>query len=798
MSGGLPPPDPPGPEGWGGGLPTPESPASAGSWAGGSGGGSSPGFSPNPVCSSGALVATWGAVGPHPRGASGFRSDPVSNGGRAPNLRSSRSLSAPTRLDVVSFRTLHIPRPARRGVADKGGRGRGSLWLPPGPTECVGEIPKRNRPRPLPRMAAASSLRSRPSSRPEKKVARIEVIGSSTGLRPAQHHRNHFAAVLCFVPAQAPRRALGMDLPPEPESEAEWGCEHLPSEDSGGDEPRRKRARPRRAHGRQPRQRPRGSRAAGRGARGSSTQVACTAAPVSAPCLPSESSDGAVDNDEAAATQRVGPARVPLPSDASDGDIGNDEHTLHEGPTCPPLPSESGDSGDSGNDRDFADPRATGRAGLASPAAHGPSTVPEVQGLFMWPRDAVRMSDPLDASSFLNRVVVMATFFSGLGSAELAADMLRSWAQTLRGKPLSLTTAYSCEKKKSLHRVLIQRAHQACLFVNILDRLLGMPEGIMEAATVDFDAVTAAVMQCTVTERAPCAAHGQSCVVPRSNFWVLGPSCKPWSRARHRKGLPPRSHKDVVLLIAWCRILLADLPDVVLLENVIGFPVSLLIKFAGQHYHIQHIEMRPEDLGFSFIMRPRLYIVLARRERVALADDAFALFRRLQSTACRQRAAPPAVMAATEDELLQEENLARRAKQMPPLESSSSDWRYLLSEDRRNLLAEHEANASAGVTASVVDLSQSTRFGRLCPCVPTLRASTIKPLWLMEKKRWLLHSELAAMMGFPVAELWSQVSGVPLDTATAVGPPNALGNAMHVACVGVAMACALASSRHIA
>lgn len=320
----------------------------------------------------------------------------------------------------------------------------------------------------------------------------------------------------------------------------------------------------------------------------------------------------------------------------------------------------------------------------------------------------------------------------------------------------------------------------------------------MEAATFDFDAATAAVMQCTVTERAPCAAHGQTCAVPRSNFWVLGPSCRPWSRARHRKGQPPRSHKDVLLLIAWCRILLADLPDVVLLENVIGFPVSLLIKFAGQHYHIQHIEMRPEDLGFSFIMRPRLYVVLARRERIALADDAFALFRRLQSTACRQRAAPPAVMAATEDELLQEENLARRAKQMPPLESSSSDWRYLLSKRRRNRLAEHEANASAGVTASVVDLSQSTRFGRLCPCVPTLRASTIKPLWLMEKKRWLLHSELAAMMGFPVAELWSQVSGVPLDTATAAGPPNALGNAMHVACVGVAMACALASSRHIA
>lgn len=160
-----------------------------------------PRFQPQSRFSPGALVATWGAAGPHRRGASGFRSDPVSNGGRAPNLRSSRSLSARTRLDVVSFRTLRNPRPARRGVADKGGRGRGSLWLPPGPTECVGEIPKRNRPRPLPRVAAASSPRSRPSSRPEKKVARIEVIGSSTGLTACTAPPQPFRSSLVLCPS---------------------------------------------------------------------------------------------------------------------------------------------------------------------------------------------------------------------------------------------------------------------------------------------------------------------------------------------------------------------------------------------------------------------------------------------------------------------------------------------------------------------------------------------------------------------------------------------------------------------
>ena len=99
------------------------------------------------------------------------------------------------------------------------------------------------------------------------------------------------------------------------------------------------------------------------------------------------------------------------------------------------------------------------------------------------------------------------------------------------------------------------------------------------------------------------------------------------------------------------------------------------------------------------------------------------------------------------------------------------------------------------VTASVVDLSQSLRFGRCCECVPTLRRSTVKPIWLIRHNRWLIHSELAAMMGFPVAQLFAQVAGVPVDTATMAGPPAALGNAMHIACVGTALACALTATR---
>ena len=131
---------------------------------------------------------------------------------------------------------------------------------------------------------------------------------------------------------------------------------------------------------------------------------------------------------------------------------------------------------------------------------------------------------------------------------------------------------------------------------------------------------------------------------------------------------------------------------------------------------------------------------------------------------------------------------------MAPVAVRSRDWRYLLPDGPAKRLVEYEARNLEG-KGTVVYLSQSMGFGRLAGCVPTLRASHVKPLWLLAVQRWLLHSELAAMMGFPVVETLSHVSGVPLDTATRGAPPNALGNAMHVSRVGAAIVCALASAR---
>ena len=258
------------------------------------------------------------------------------------------------------------------------------------------------------------------------------------------------------------------------------------------------------------------------------------------------------------------------------------------------------------------------------------------------------------------------------------------------------------------------------------------------------------------------------------------------------------SHKESVFFLVWCRVVLADVPDIVVFENVIGFDVGLLHDILGAHYRVEAVEMRPEDLGFSFILRPRVYAILVRKASVDLDADAFSLFRQLQAGACRQRAAPPAVMAASEQEVLQEENSERMARGMLPLDRPSGNWRYLLPESQVMRLANYEktlGTTSTEIKVSVVDLSQSMAFGRCCQCVPPMRKSGVKRLWLLRHNRWLITMELAEMMGFPVSQVSAQVAGAPVDMATMAGPPTALGNAMHVACVGTALASALTAAR---
>ena len=95
-----------------------------------------------------------------------------------------------------------------------------------------------------------------------------------------------------------------------------------------------------------------------------------------------------------------------------------------------------------------------------------------------------------------------------------------------------------------------------------------------------------------------------------------------------------------------------------------------------------------------------------------------------------------------------------------------------------------------------VDLSQSLQFARPRTVIPTMRRSASR-IWSWKCERWLLPSEHAAAMGYPIHPWCAQASGVPVDT-TVLSASKAIGNAMHVANVGAIMVCALAACRRVA
>ena len=61
----------------------------------------------------------------------------------------------------------------------------------------------------------------------------------------------------------------------------------------------------------------------------------------------------------------------------------------------------------------------------------------------------------------------------------------------------------------------------------------------------------------------------------------------------------------------------------------------------------------------------------------------------------------------------------------------------------------------------------------------------------------MTRRERAACMGYPVYPDLAAAAQIPVDISTDAAPRSSLGNAMHVACVGVVLAAAFASTEPV-
>ena len=522
------------------------------------------------------------------------------------------------------------------------------------------------------------------------------------------------------------------------------------------------------------------------------------------PCKSAAASDDEGSDDEGAVTLATHGDHIEQLcklATASDYEGSDEERSVS-------LCSSSDDEGCLGVDGEgtSSGPPSAKRARCSVPSLPVAASKADVKSLFSWPRVFLEATGAILGRAALFASCLfeysgarMSTHFSGLGSAETAWRMVRSWARITAGRDLALQDGWACEKTKSLQRLLQAGDGPTCVFKNILDRLPDVDDELRNSSTLDYHTTKEAVMRSRVVGHASCATHGSQCPVSRTEVNVSGSPCRPWSKARAAEaGGPRRNHKDILLFLAWCRIIREDKPGIVIHENVRGFDARILEELLGDLYDITAEDVSPQDLGFSFIARPRIYSVLTLRGRIERTTDVQGLYRAVVATAARTKGPLPSVLVAGIPEVLAVENHLRAKRGMSQLLQPSPSWRYLLTDRQASCLSLHEGrfDDATCLLEQDVDLTQTFAFARPMPQIPTIRRSSCR-VWSWKLDRWLLPSECAAAMGFPIHPWCAQASGVPTDT-TVLQAPIAIGNAMHVANVGAIMVCALAACRRVA
>ena len=345
---------------------------------------------------------------------------------------------------------------------------------------------------------------------------------------------------------------------------------------------------------------------------------------------------------------------------------------------------------------------------------------------FEWPAKAFRIAQEagIDIYERLGRRTwTLSSHFSGLGTVEVALQMLQNSFPPQARSRLQGEVISACEISPALQEGLRQR-FAGCIFGDITGltdftapRNLASQPSLAQMADIARDIARAKLVP---TSRCFQQFHGTGCRPRGADIDVSGTPCQPWSRMTHcnRRATKGLAHKHARPLIAWCAMLLATRTPVAIHENVKGFRESILRSLLGQRYDITALHVEPAQVGFPFIRRPRWYHVLCRRGIVS--TPSLAEIYAILSAGLKKRSPPewPAwVFQATEAEILEAENRARRKQKLESVSVASSDWRYLLTDLQAEYIdryTEMVAGQARDVDSLVFNLSQTPRFNGFC------------------------------------------------------------------------------------
>ena len=426
-----------------------------------------------------------------------------------------------------------------------------------------------------------------------------------------------------------------------------------------------------------------------------------------------------------------------------------------------------------------------------------------LENAFSWPCTSLRALIDLVGAKALRDSALCAnpkigTYFSGIGSPELAGEMISNAAFML-GMSTLFQFAFSCDCSKACQHELILRT-SGCVFRDVLSRLPAF-------TTVGFDAeeLWGKVQTMTVRNTADCARHScDACPCGAVEGVIAGSPCQDWSSSGKKAGL---GGSRIHLFLAWCRIMLHEQPPWIVHENVSGFPMWLMSLILGDAYYLYPFYVDPADAGFHVVRRPRLYIVLLHKHKCELVYDIYEVYNAMKH-ACTQIVTNPSdAILADPTEVWSEtmELCARRCLPIPtqPQFDMFGQWSLLsFDELKRNtrlyeLWEESHLIPAHRDSLAILSLGDSpdtygpnwSASGR----IPTLRRNSYR-LWAAKEKRFLTLKERCAIMGWPVypeLALSSMTETLPIPS----GGQSSIGNMMHVANVGMIMIATLVSIR---
>ena len=383
------------------------------------------------------------------------------------------------------------------------------------------------------------------------------------------------------------------------------------------------------------------------------------------------------------------------------------------------------------------------------------------------------------------------TYFSGLGTAELAMDMLRAAFPVFARAPFFLEAVSACEKRRSLQDVLLQRT-SGCVFGDIFDRLSGI-----ESKTLPVGEFEKQLADCIVADGQYCLQHKTMCRAPSALISIAGTPCRPWSIAN--RGVQRHSqHEDMKVFLAWARIMRHDQPTLIIHENVVAFDDRLLLRVLGDLYEIVYcLRVSPSDAGFGFVRRDRKYHLLALKSSKVSCSRVYDIYSLLVAGLVKNVGTwSEWVWRASLAELDEEFAVCSQRKSDSATKAlgGSSRWRSLLTACQAEYLDRYIAmwqtkhvQRPEETPSCVFDLGDAPEY-RGVPTILQLRTLRLRHsiLWSPLHGRWMTRREKAACMGFPVYDDLARKARVPLDVST-VKCSAAIGNAMHVANIGTVL-----------